>query len=105
MTVYVDNWRQRARVGRLDAVWSHLTADTDEELHEFAARLGLRREWAQHMDDEMQTMHHYDVTESKRKQAVKLGAVDESWRDSGKRIMKERKKLNKKKAKKSGKKQ
>lgn len=43
MTVYVDDMRVPARVGRINARWSHLMADTDEELHEFAARLGLRR--------------------------------------------------------------
>lgn len=45
MTVYIDDMRRPARVGRLNAVWSHLMADTDDELHAFAARLGLRRSW------------------------------------------------------------
>lgn len=93
MTVYVDDWRQPARVGRLEAVWSHLTADTDEELHEFAARLGLRREWAQHMDQPNRSLHHYDVTESKRRQAIRLGAVAQSWRDTGRRVADERRRL------------
>lgn len=33
MTVYVDDFRVPARVGRINARWSHLTADTQAELH------------------------------------------------------------------------
>ncbi len=73
MTVYVDDMRRPARVGRLNAVWSHLMADTDEELHAFAARLGLRRAWHQHPG---RPTSHYDLTESRRREAVKLGAVE-----------------------------
>lgn len=73
MTVYIDDMRRPARVGRLNAVWSHLMADTDDELHAFAARLGLRRSWHQHAG---RATSHYDVTETKRSQAVKLGAVE-----------------------------
>jgi hypothetical protein len=43
MTVYVDDWRQRARIGRITARWSHLTAepgDDLEELHVLAACIG-----------------------------------------------------------------
>ena len=47
MTVYVDDARIPARVGRWDSSWSHLFADTQDELHAFAARLGLRRSWFQ----------------------------------------------------------
>lgn len=71
MTVYVDDMRMRATVGRLAARWSHLMADTDEELHTFAAALGLRRSWAQYPGT---WKSHYDVTDSKRAQAISLGA-------------------------------
>jgi len=37
---------------------AHLMADTVEELHEFAARLGLKREWFQ----DRKTGKHYDLT-------------------------------------------
>ncbi|WP_375539284.1 DUF4031 domain-containing protein [Mycolicibacterium sp. CBMA 335] len=40
MTVYVDDMRMPARVGRIEARWSHLIADTDVELHAFAASIG-----------------------------------------------------------------
>lgn len=76
MTVYVDDMRRRARVGRLDAVWSHLLADTSTELHAFAARLGQRRAWAQNVG---QHTEHYDLTEPKRHHALRLGAVPISY--------------------------
>ncbi len=47
MTVYLDDWRQPARLGWVDDRWSHLVGDTDEEVHELAARLGMRRSWFQ----------------------------------------------------------
>lgn len=72
VTVYVDDMRLPARVGRIEARWSHLTADTDQELHAFAARIGLRRSWAQYPGT---WKSHYDVTDSKRAEAIRAGAV------------------------------
>ena len=71
MTVYVDDMRMPARVGRITAKWSHLTADTDEELHAFAAQLGLQRAWAQYPGT---WKAHYDVTDGKRRRAIQMGA-------------------------------
>lgn len=72
MTVYVDDMRMPARVGRINARWSHLMADTDDELHAFARRLGLKRSWAQYPGT---WKSHYDVTDTMRDRAIKLGAV------------------------------
>lgn len=72
MTVYVDNMRLSAQVGAISGRWSHLMADSDDELDEFAARLGLKKAWAQHPGT---ALSHYDVTDSKRRQAIALGAV------------------------------
>jgi hypothetical protein len=72
MTVYVDNFRIPYRVGRVRGRWSHLSADTVEELHAFAALLGLRRAWFQDNGD---GRWHYDVVDRKRDQAIELGAV------------------------------
>jgi hypothetical protein len=95
MTVYVDNSRRFARVGRVAARWSHLTADTPAELHEFAARIGLRREWFQTCKSPLCTppcpRWHYDVTESKRAAALAAGAQEISWRDLGRLILARRK--------------
>lgn len=76
MTVYVDDWRQAARVGRITAKWSHLVASSEEELHAFAARIGLRRSWFQ-----PKSRPHYDVTESMRQRAIEAGAVPVEWRE------------------------
>ncbi len=89
MSVYVDDFRIPARIGRLSARWSHLTADDREELHAFAARLGLRRAWFQTCKNtracpsERCPHWHYDVTDSKRAQAIRLGAVPITWRQTG----------------------
>lgn len=48
---------------------SHMLADSLGELHEMAARIGLRREWFQAL-----SVPHYDLCQSKRKLAVQLGA-------------------------------
>ncbi len=72
MAVYVDDMRRRARVGRLDATWSHLLADTPEELDAVARRMGLRRSWLQH---EGTPREHYDLTDPRRETALRLGAL------------------------------
>ncbi|MCG7606808.1 MULTISPECIES: DUF4031 domain-containing protein [Mycobacterium] len=79
MTVYVDDMRMLATIGRLDARWSHLTADTEEELHEFAARLGLSRRTAQFPGT---WKSHYDVTDFTRDRAMELGAVAIGYRST-----------------------
>jgi Protein of unknown function (DUF4031) len=87
MTVYADDAsipaeaRNGARVHRCR--WSHLTADTQDELHEFAARLGLRREWFQpgrpRGDGTPSPFWHYDVTAGKRALAIRMGARAAPW--------------------------
>ena len=66
MTVYVDEegirWRGRE--------WCHLVADSLDELHAFAAKLGLRRSWFQSKTH----YPHYDVTMAVRTRALALGA-------------------------------
>lgn len=72
MTVYVDDMQLFSRVKGgppNGARWSHLWADTLEELEEFAAKLGLNPKWLQ-----ADSAYHYDVVETKRKLALKLGA-------------------------------
>jgi hypothetical protein len=80
VAVYVDDARIRSRGNE----WSHLVADSPEELHAAAARLGLRREWAQ---DKGRTLH-YDLPEELRLRAIELGvAVAISWRELARRRM------------------
>jgi hypothetical protein len=69
MGVYVDRLRDWGwRLGPS----CHLLADTNEDLHAFAARLGLRRSWFQ----ASASGPHYDLTAQKRDLAVRLGAVE-----------------------------
>lgn len=67
MTVYVDDavtlWRGQR--------WAHLMADTLEELHAMAARLGIPRRAFQNKTSGA----HYDVPAQLREEAIRLGTV------------------------------
>lgn len=76
MTVYVDD--MRARYGRM--VMCHMIADTDVELHDMAARIGISRRWHQKPGT---ARSHYDIALSKRSLAMELGAVGITWRVAG----------------------
>lgn len=82
MTVYLDDWRQPAHLGPVRDRWSHLVADDEDELHAFAARLGMRRSWFQYKDSRPHHAH-YDVPERARADALALGAVEITWRELG----------------------
>jgi len=49
----------------------HLIADTEEELHAFAKRIGLHRSWYQHKAFHLS---HYDLTKYMKCKALKYGA-------------------------------
>lgn len=82
MTVYVDDMRMLATVPNgyhsVTGRWSHLFADTIEELETFARQLGLRESWQQNTSS---GFVHYDVVDSRRLMAIRLGAKAVSWRD------------------------
>lgn len=67
MAVYVDDavtlWRGRR--------WAHLMADTLDELHAFATRLGMPRRAFQNKTSGA----HYDIPADLREIALSLGAV------------------------------
>jgi hypothetical protein len=67
MAIYVDNERIEWRGKR----WCHLVADSLDELHLFAARIGLRRCWFQGRA----SFPHYDVTTDVRERALLIGAI------------------------------
>jgi threonyl-tRNA synthetase len=69
MGVYVDD--MRAQVGR--HIVCHMMADTAEELHRMAERIGLSPGW-RHGD-------HYDVPLPQRVRAVAEGAIEVSQRE------------------------
>lgn len=61
--------------------WCHMVSTVGEdELHEFAARVGLRRSWAQ-LRSTGASAAHYDLLPGRRSRAVRLGAVEVSSRD------------------------
>jgi hypothetical protein len=72
--------RMPARVGRIQANWSHLTADTTEELLAFAQKLGLRVSWIQNPGHVWK--EHFDVVDSKRDLAIQLGAQPITLREA-----------------------
>lgn len=81
MTVYVDKledwgWNLRGRTVQS----CHLFTDSLEldELHLFAERIGLKRTWFQ----PHRVAPHYDLTASRRRAAVALGAVEVGRREA-----------------------
>lgn len=99
MAVFVDDAFIPASVrngGRMvTSRWCHLSADTQEELHDLAQRIGLRRSWFQipksggkpsAPDSRSGQNWHYDVTESRRAAAIAAGAVPLSRREFSARV-------------------
>lgn len=68
MTVYVDDYFAPYR----RMLMCHMVANTEEELHAMAEALDLKRQWYQ---GQTRGREHYDICASKRKLAIKLGAV------------------------------
>ncbi|MBO9049525.1 DUF4031 domain-containing protein [Curtobacterium flaccumfaciens] len=71
MVLYVDDMRVRATVRGYRTRWSHLYADSSQELLAFARVIGLRADWIQQAGTPFE---HFDVAESKRQAAVAAGA-------------------------------
>lgn len=77
MSVYVDPliaWGRRPGWPFPSAC--HLYADTAEELHAFAARVGLRRAWCSDRTQPGARILHYDLNARRRVAAVALGAIE-----------------------------
>lgn len=55
----------------------HMYADTLEELHLMAWNIGMKRSWFQ--GDER--LKHYDLVPSRRKMAVKQGAIEHTFKE------------------------
>ena len=79
MAILIDSFQNGAR-GPF-RYWhrrcGHLVSDNSlEELHEFAAELGMRREWFQ-----MKSIPHYDLTGDVYELAIERGAILVSSRE------------------------
>lgn len=78
MAVYVDdafegNWGKWTGGG-------HMQADSLEELHAFAERIGMRRSWFQTRPGRPEK-DHYDLTQARRVHALAVGAIPETVED------------------------
>ena len=69
MAVYVDEaiWRWAGRK------WCHMLADSEEELHRFAAMIGVHR--LLYQGPPKTSAPHYDITGLERVRALRLGAI------------------------------
>ncbi len=72
MAVYVDKpiWKFK------NMIMCHMFADTLDELHAMADKIGLKRSWFQD-----KRTPHYDLSKSKRALAVKHGAIEINLKD------------------------
>jgi hypothetical protein len=83
MAVYVDPIREHPPFHDGNTLWCHMIADTEEELHAMAERIGMRREWYQG--------DHYDLRPAGRALALQYGAQEMSMRAMARRVCGERK--------------
>jgi hypothetical protein len=76
MSVYIDpelawpkssNWPYN--------VVTHMYADTPEELHAFAKKIGLKRIWCSDHTHHNSRLLHYDLNHGRRLAAIKAGAI------------------------------
>lgn len=74
MPVYVDEiHKYPTRIKCFQPGSCHMVADTLEELHAAAARIGLRQEWFQ----PHKRLPHYDLTIGRRAEAIRQGAIED----------------------------
>ena len=78
--IYVDQprrWNGRRKL------YAHMASDVSlEELHAFAASIGLKKHWF-HKD-------HYDLREDEHAQAIRAGAIQVTSRELVRKIRKEK---------------
>jgi hypothetical protein len=79
--VYVDEIRDyrdwETLPKHLRRLWSHMVADSLEELHAMADAIGMRRSWFQ----DKPGFPHYDITPPKRAMAIRKGALERTTCD------------------------
>lgn len=74
MSVYVDElhcWPTKIKC--FQAGSCHMVADTLEELHAMAQKIGLRLAWFQ----PRRRLPHYDLTPGRRVEALRCGALED----------------------------
>jgi hypothetical protein len=80
VSVYVDDAFVGFAARDKWAGGGHMQADSLDELHAFAASIGLKREWFQTREGRPDK-DHYDLTASKRDAAILAGAIPEAVED------------------------
>ena len=74
MAVYVDDMHT-SLLGKYHTIQvCHMLADSDDELHAMAERIGVDRRWGQSADKGSGS--HYDLPSSHRDLAVQCGAIE-----------------------------
>ncbi len=91
--IYVDDQQWPAVVNGIRAKWSHLFCVPDTEFERarmtlLAKRIGLKSAWEQSTSST-----HYDVTQSKRRAAIRAGAKSVTVREGALLRMKSKRKL------------
>ena len=86
MTVYAYKAKRQERwAAGIGDPWFELTADTEDELHAFTARLGLPRQGAQpgtlDRPQQVSVSWHCTVTAGERDRAIELGAQATTQRE------------------------
>jgi hypothetical protein len=78
--IYIDNYEGNYK----NMVMCHLISDKNnrKELLAFGKKIGLKEEWLQE-----NTFLHFDISKSKRKEAIEAGAKEISCLDLGKIII------------------
>lgn len=70
--IYIDNYNAKFR----NMIMCHMIGDTLNELHEMADKIGIDRKWFQN-----KKIPHYDICLSKKKLALKYGAIEVTPRE------------------------
>ena len=67
--VYIDNYEAPFQ----NMIMCHLIADSNQELLEFVDKINVNRKWIQHVG---KYSEHFDICLSKKKLAIRFGAIE-----------------------------
>ncbi len=89
MAVYID----KANIKYKRMIMCHMIADSYEELHDMAKKIGMKSAWFQ----SNASFPHYDVCLMRKKKALEYGAIEVSRKELVIKMREFRKKYNIKK--------
>lgn len=89
MAVYID----KANIKYKRMIMCHMIADSYEELHDMAKKIGMKSSWFQNNA----SFPHYDVCLMRKKKALEYGAIEVSRKELVIKMREFRKKYNIKK--------